>query len=106
MKITHVCKSVQKATLTILSAFAEKERNDIKQRQAEGIALAKKKGKHLGRPPVQITDQFMEAYREWQSGKITAVGAMRKYDIKRSSFYKLVKEYEAQGKTKYTAEIE
>jgi DNA invertase Pin-like site-specific DNA recombinase len=100
-------QAVQKATLTILSAFAEKKENDIKQRQAEGIALAKKKGKkHLGRPPVQITDQFMEAYREWQSGKITAVGAMRKYDIKRSSFYKLVKEYEAQGKTKYTAEIE
>ncbi|MEK4418532.1 recombinase family protein [Bacillus sp. FSL K6-0268] len=91
-------QAVQKATLTILSAFAEKERNDIKQRQAEGIAL--------GRPPVQITDQFMEAYREWQSGKITAVGAMRKYDIKRSSFYKLVKEYEAQRKTKYTAEME
>ncbi|WP_414979040.1 recombinase family protein [Bacillus sp. (in: firmicutes)] len=99
-------QAVQKATLTILSAFAEKERNDIKQRQVEGIALAKKKGKHLGRPPVQITDQFMEAYREWQSGKITAVGAMRKYDIKRSSFYKLVKECEAQGKTKYTDEIE
>ncbi|MFQ6340498.1 recombinase family protein [Bacillus sp. AF62] len=86
---------VQKATLTILSAFAEKERNDIKQRQAEGIALAKKKGKHLGRPPVQITDQFIEAYREWQSGEITAIGVMRKYNIKRSSFYKLVKEYEA-----------
>ncbi|MGH0945231.1 recombinase family protein [Bacillus mycoides] len=99
-------QAVQKATLTILSAFAEKERQDIKQRQAEGIALAKKKGKHLGRPPVQITDRFIEAYREWQSGKITAVGAMRKYDIKRSSFYKLVKEYEAQEKTKHTAETE
>ncbi|ANS52107.1 integrase [Bacillus thuringiensis] len=97
-------QAVQKATLTILSAFAEKERQDIKQRQAEGIALAKKKGKHLGRPPVQITDQFMEAYREWQSGKMTAVGAMRKYDIKRSSFYKLVKEYEAQEQTKHPAE--
>ncbi|MGR6001843.1 recombinase family protein [Bacillus cereus] len=89
-------QAVQKATLTILSAFAEKERQDTKQRQAEGIALAKKHGKHLGRPPVQVTDQFIEAYREWQSGKITAVGAMRKYDIKRSSFYKLVKQYEAQ----------
>lgn len=94
-------QSVQKATLTILSAFAEKERNDIKQRQAEGIALAKKKGKHLGRPPVQITDQFIEAYREWQSGEITAVGAMRKYNIKRSSFYKLVKEYEGRATTIY-----
>ncbi|QWI73241.1 recombinase family protein (plasmid) [Bacillus mycoides] len=95
-------QAVQKATLTILSAFAEKERQDIKQRQAEGIALAKKKGKHLGRPPVQITDQFIEAYREWSDGDITAVGAMRKYHIKRSSFYKLVKEYEAQEKEKHT----
>ncbi|EAO57257.1 DNA integration/recombination/inversion protein [Bacillus thuringiensis serovar israelensis ATCC 35646] len=94
-------QAVQKATLTILSAFAEKERNDIKQRQAEGIALAKKHGKHIGRPPVQITEQFIEAYEAWQSGKITAVGVMRKYDIKRSSFYKLVKEYEAQENTKH-----
>lgn len=99
-------QAVQKATLTILSAFAEKERNDIKQRQAEGIALAKKQGKHLGRPPVQITEQFIEAYEAWQSGKITAVGAMRKYDIKRSSFYKLVKEYEANEKTKHMAKNE
>lgn len=99
-------QAVQKATLTILSAFAEKERNDIKQRQAEGIALAKKQGKHLGRPPVQITKQFIEAYEAWQSGKITAVGAMRKYDIKRSSFYKLVKEYEAHEKTKHMAKNE
>ncbi|MEK4841470.1 recombinase family protein [Bacillus sp. FSL L8-0152] len=99
-------QAVQKATLTILSAFAEKERNDIKQRQAEGIALAKKQGKPLGRPPVQITEQFIEAYEAWQSGEITAVGAMRKYDIKRSSFYKLVKEYEAHEKTKHMAKSE
>ncbi|RVU60859.1 integrase [Bacillus thuringiensis] len=93
-------QAVQKATLTILSAFAEKERNDIKQRQAEGIALAKKQGKLLGRPPVQITEKFIEVYEAWQSGNITAVGAMRKYDIKRSSFYKLVKEFETQEKSK------
>lgn len=99
-------QAIQKATLTILSAFAEKERNDIKQRQAEGIALAKKQGKHLGRPPVQITEQFIEAYKAWQSGEITAVGAMRKYDIKRSSFYKLVKEYEAQKIIKHTGNDE
>jgi DNA invertase Pin-like site-specific DNA recombinase len=89
-------QAVQKATLTILSAFAEKERNDIKQRQAEGIALAKKQGKQLGRPPVQITEQFIKAYQEWHDGNITAVGGNEKYEIKRSSFYKLVKEYESQ----------
>ncbi|PEB54349.1 integrase [Bacillus pseudomycoides] len=86
--------AIQKATLTILSAFAEKERIDIKQRQAEGIALARKQGKHLGRPPVEITEEFIEAYKEWKSGSITAVGAMKKYGIKRSSFYKLAKLYE------------
>ncbi|MDC2867297.1 recombinase family protein [Bacillus sp. BP-3] len=85
--------AIQKATLTILSAFAEKERIDIKQRQAEGIALARKQGKHLGRPPVEITEEFIEAYKEWKSGSITAVGAMKKYGIKRSSFYKLAKLY-------------
>ncbi|EOP48546.1 hypothetical protein IKQ_05520 [Bacillus cereus VDM053] len=83
--------AIQKATLTILSAFAEKERIDIKQRQAEGIALARKQGKRLGRPPVEITEEFTDAYKEWKSGTITAVGAMKKYGIKRSSFYKLAK---------------
>ncbi|WP_439741162.1 recombinase family protein [Bacillus pseudomycoides] len=86
--------AIQKATLTILSAFAEKERIDIKQRQAEGIALARKQGRRLGRPPVEITEEFMDAYKEWKSGSITAVGAMKKYGIKRSSFYKLAKQYE------------
>ncbi|MBO1578650.1 recombinase family protein [Bacillus sp. XF8] len=86
--------AIQKATLTILSAFAEKERIDIKQRQAEGIALARKQGRRLGRPPVEITEEFTDAYKEWKSGSITAVGAMKKYGIKRSSFYKLAKQYE------------
>ncbi|WP_243526959.1 recombinase family protein [Bacillus pseudomycoides] len=86
--------AIQKATLTILSAFAEKERIDIKQRQAEGIALARKQGKRLGRPPVEITEEFTDAYKEWKSGSITAVEAMKKYGIKRSSFYKLAKQYE------------
>ncbi|PEW83193.1 integrase [Bacillus cereus] len=86
--------AIQKATLTILSAFAEKERIDIKQRQAEGIVLARKQGKRLGRPPVEITEEFTDAYKEWKTGSITAVGAMKKYGIKRSSFYKLAKQYE------------
>ncbi|MED1060131.1 recombinase family protein [Bacillus mycoides] len=90
--------AIQKATLTILSAFAEKERIDIKQRQAEEIALARKQGRRLGRPPVEITKEFTDAYKEWKSGSITAVGAMKKYGIKRSSFYKLAKQYEERMK--------
>ncbi|MGQ7179211.1 hypothetical protein ACUOA5_29190, partial [Escherichia coli] len=42
----------------MMVVLKKQERNDIKQRQTEGIALAKQQGKHLGRPPVQITEQF------------------------------------------------
>lgn len=87
--------AIQKATATILSAFAEKERQDIKQRQAEGIALAQAKGKHLGRPRTQITQEFIDAYNEWKEGKTTATAAMRRSNITSSStFYRVVKRYE------------
>ncbi|EJP82010.1 recombinase family protein [Bacillus cereus] len=87
--------AVQKATATILSAFAEKERQDIKQRQAEGIALAQAQGKHLGRPRTQITQEFIDAYKEWKEGGITATAAMKKSNITSSStFYRVVKRYE------------
>ncbi|HDR7612622.1 TPA: recombinase family protein [Bacillus mycoides] len=88
-------RAIQKATTTILSAFAEKERQDIKQRQAEGIALAKAKGKHLGRPRIPITQEFTDAYNEWKEGKITATAAMKKCKISSSAtFYRIVKRYE------------
>ncbi|MGG3756042.1 recombinase family protein [Bacillus anthracis] len=89
--------AIQKATATILSAFAEKERQDIRQRQAEGIALAKSQGKHLGRPRTQITREFIDAYNQWKNDEITAATAMRKSNITSSStFYRVVKRYEDQ----------
>jgi DNA invertase Pin-like site-specific DNA recombinase len=96
MMLSNMLYKSNSYLLFFLPSQKKKERNDIKQRQAEGIALAKKQGKQLGRPPIQITEQFIEAYEEWHDGNITAVGAMKKYKIKRSSFYKLVKEYETQ----------
>ncbi|MGH0488153.1 recombinase family protein [Bacillus mycoides] len=87
--------AIQKATATILSAFAEKERQDIKQRQAEGIALAQAQGKHLGRPQTEITQDFINSYNEWKEGKITATAAMKKSNIPSSTtFYRVVKRYE------------
>ena len=87
--------AIQKATATILSAFAEKERVDTKKRQAEGIAVAQAQGKHLGRPRTQITQEFIDAYNEWKEGRITATAAMKKSNITSSStFYRVVKRYE------------
>lgn len=78
----------------LLSYIAEKERLKIKQRQAEGIAIAKSKGVKLGRPRVKYPYNWNEIYRSWKSKEITAVRAMELLNLKKNSFYKLVKECE------------
>ncbi|EGE1848781.1 recombinase family protein [Shigella flexneri] len=91
-------QAIQKIILTLLTAFAEKEREDIKTRQAEGIAVARAQGKHLGRPKTNITLAFKEAYKLWKSEEITAVEAMKKSNMTKATFYRKVKEYEKKSK--------
>lgn len=81
--------------LQILSYNAENERNNIKKRQAEGIAIAKAQNKHLGRPKAEMTDAFMTEYSKWKNGKQTATQAMANANMKRNTFYKLAKQVEA-----------
>ncbi|PYE86504.1 recombinase family protein, partial [Bacillus sp. 196mf] len=81
--------------LQILSWLAEEERTKIKTRQKEGIELAKKQGKHLGRPKADITPEFIHAYNIWKTGEITAVEARKKAGIAKTTFYRLVKKYES-----------
>jgi len=95
---------VSELVLQVLSFVAEKERENIRQRQAEGIAVAKAKGKHLGRPRVSLdtlTKQqrqlFDENYPRWKAQEITAVQFMHVLGIKKTTFYKIVKEYEEQS---------
>lgn len=76
--------------LQILSYVAEKERRHIKQRQAEGIALAKAQGKIQGRPKVQKPEQWPEIYRQWVNKDITAVAAMKVLGLKTNTFYSFV----------------
>ena len=77
----------------LLSYMSEKERIKIKQRQAEGIAIAKAKGIKLGRPAIEFPSQWEEVYNSWKNKEITAVKAMELLDLRKNSFYKLVKEY-------------
>ncbi|MDJ8959864.1 recombinase family protein [Clostridium perfringens] len=79
----------------LLSYMAEKERNKIKQRQAEGIANAKAKGKHLGRPKAEYPGNFKEVYKKWKAKDITGVKAMELMELKKNTFYNLVKRYES-----------
>ena len=80
-----------KFMLTIFGAVAELEREYILQRQAEGIAVAKKNGVYKGRKPI-VRPNFNAVVEIWRKGDITAREAMRRLDMKPSTFYRKVKE--------------
>ena len=86
-----------KFMLTIFGAVAELEREYIRQRQKEGIEIAKEKGKYKGRLAKQL-DTFDEIYQQWKSGNITATSASMQLNISRSTFYRKVTAYEADNK--------
>lgn len=82
----------------LLSYMAQKEREKIRSRQAEGIAALKARngGKGKGRPVTfEVSDKFIEAYKQWKAGEITAVKAMELSGLSKATFYRKVKEYEA-----------
>ena len=87
-----VLEMINNIPIEVLGTIAEQERATIKQRQREGIESARSKGKHLGRPPLQKSENWKEVYTIWQNGGITAKEAMQRTGLKRSSFYRLVKE--------------
>jgi Site-specific recombinases, DNA invertase Pin homologs len=80
--------------LQILSYTAQKERENIKTRQAQGIEAAKARGKQFGRPKATYPDNWQEVYIQWKNDAITAVKAMELLGIKRTTFYKLANEFE------------
>ena len=82
---------VNNILIEVLGTIAKQERLTIHQRQAEGIAAAKAKGKYLGRPRVELPDNWDDVYSEWKSGNISAVEAMKILGVKKSSFYKMVR---------------
>lgn len=81
--------------LTVIGAIAEFERQNILERQREGIAIAKREGRYHGRKPIE-SDNFDEVYAEWKKGNITAVGASETLGISRGTFYNKVKQKEAE----------
>ncbi|PHF64200.1 recombinase family protein [Priestia aryabhattai] len=80
--------------LQILSWMAQEERDRIRKRQREGINAALKSGISFGRPKAQVSQDFIEAYNRWKRNEITAVQAMKKANVKKTTFYKLVKQHE------------
>ena len=73
--------------LQLLSFVAENERTSIRQRQAEGIAAAKRRGTRFGRPPVPLPDNFRQVEAAWRAGRTSLAEALAKTGLKRSTFY-------------------
>lgn len=84
-----------KFMLTVFAAVAELERGYILDRQKEGIAIAKSEGKYKGRKSAEIDEQLWNSlYLLWSEGKISAVEFMGKMGMKKSTFYRRVKNEE------------
>jgi len=87
--------------LQILSYVAEKERQNIRQRQRQGIdsmpvingkKVSTKTGLPIGRPRAEHPDNWNEVYTDWKDKKITAVNAMQILALKPNTFYKFIQE--------------
>ena len=81
--------------LTVFAALSQLEREQLKQRQREGIEIAKAQGKYTGRKPIP-TDwtRFGQLYGEWRAKHITGRDFMRRMNMSANTFYRRVREYE------------
>lgn len=85
-----------KFMLTVFAALSQLEREQLKQRQREGIEIAKAQGKYTGRNPIPIDwTKFGQLYGEWKSKHITGRDFMRRMGLTANTFYRRVREYEA-----------
>ncbi len=80
--------------LQVLSFVAENERNNIRQRQAEGIAAAKARGVRFGRPERPLPENFKEIHRAWRSKKISLPKAAAACGLPKGTFYAKARKYE------------
>ncbi|MFQ8601566.1 MAG: recombinase family protein [Anaerovoracaceae bacterium] len=77
--------------LQILSYVAQTERENIRQRQKEGIAAAKLRGVRFGRPRKEIPKLFWELKKEWENNKISSRKAANKLGISQDTFLRWVR---------------
>ena len=79
--------------LQILSFVAQNERENIKKRQAEGIAAAKAKGIKFGRPESPLPENFDKIIKDWDKGKLSTAEALKLCNMSESTFYRRRREY-------------
>lgn len=86
--------------LQILSFVAQSERENIKKRQAQGIAAAKAKGVKFGRPEKSVPDDFPRLIREWEKNKLSFSELLERCNMSEATFYRRLREYRLVNKRK------
>ncbi len=79
--------------LQILSFVAQSERENIKKRQAEGIATAKAKGIKFGRPEKEVPNEFGKLIKAWEHKKLSLAEVLKQCDMSEATFYRRLREY-------------
>ena len=79
--------------LQILSFVAQNERENIKKRQAQGIAAAKAKGVKFGRPEVPVPDEFGKMIKQWEKKQIPLSQILNVCNMSEATFYRKLREY-------------
>lgn len=79
--------------LQILFFVAQNERENIRKRQAQGIAAAKAKGVHLGRPVKKAPDGFPELIKLWEKKEVSLKDILVQCNMSEATFYRRIREY-------------
>ena len=88
-----------KLVLTIFAALSEFERSIIRERAAEGIAIAKAKGKKLGRREIQVDDdKLISLYNQWKDGEILQKKIMKDCKMSRTTLHKHITRLKKEGR--------
>lgn len=89
---------VNNILIEVLGSIAEEERVKIRQRQKEGIDIAKKEGKYKWKKPQELPKNFPSLYNRWKEGSITAVEFTKLLSYKsRNTTYKKIRQYEEEN---------
>ena len=77
--------------MTVFAAIYQFERENLLERQAEGIAIAKKEGKYKGRKPIPLTDSFLQVAGRWSAGELALKDAISLSGMSEATFFRKCK---------------
>lgn len=90
---TLVDKLLSDIILQLLAYVAQTERDNLLKRQAQGIAAAKARGVHFGRPEVNVPKDFKKIVRDWEDKKISYTEAVELSGLSPRTFYRKAEQY-------------